>query len=143
MATGASSCITIVLYMIVSVSGFFCGASCLDRHYAVSWRAGVVSLVLVVLAIVGIVATLVDYCIHQPALRKAKKEGSKPPSRSTPMRAIMCFSLFTNAAEILDTKQKPGSINCIHGIRFISMTWVIMGHVFDSAGGTGTLKERL
>uniref|UniRef100_A0A914XGG6 Nose resistant-to-fluoxetine protein N-terminal domain-containing protein n=1 Tax=Plectus sambesii TaxID=2011161 RepID=A0A914XGG6_9BILA len=124
-----------------SLSGEFCGASCLERHLAISWRAALVIFVLVVLLVFTLVSTAVDYCIQQPALRKAKSQGKKMPPRSKAFRALMCFSMYTNASEILDTKQKPGSINCIHGIRFISMTWVIMGHVFDSAGGTDNVSE--
>ena len=41
---------------------------------------------------------------------------------------LMCFSLYTNGFKILSTKQPPGSLTCINGIRFISMSWVILGH---------------
>ena len=41
---------------------------------------------------------------------------------------LMCFSLYTNGYKILSAKQPPGSLTCINGIRFISMTWVILGH---------------
>ena len=47
-------------------------------------------------------------------------------------RALLCFSVYTNGAKVLDTKTGPGSIDCIHGIRFLSMSWVVLGHVFIS-----------
>ncbi|RUS88829.1 hypothetical protein EGW08_003374, partial [Elysia chlorotica] len=45
-------------------------------------------------------------------------------------RALLCFSVYTNGAKLLSTKTGPGSIDCIHGIRFLSMSWVILGHSF-------------
>ncbi|XP_066267577.1 nose resistant to fluoxetine protein 6-like [Branchiostoma lanceolatum] len=45
-------------------------------------------------------------------------------------RILLCFSLHTNIGKLLSTKQAPGSIKCLHGIRFISMTWVILGHTY-------------
>eukprot|EP00058_Branchiostoma_floridae_P023935 XP_002609425.1 hypothetical protein BRAFLDRAFT_124632 [Branchiostoma floridae] len=45
-------------------------------------------------------------------------------------RVLLCFSLYTNIGKLLSTKQAPGSIKCLHGIRFISMTWVILGHTY-------------
>ncbi|KAF6020538.1 hypothetical protein EB796_021152 [Bugula neritina] len=51
---------------------------------------------------------------------------------------LMCFSLYTNGYKLLSTKQPPGSLKCLHGIRFLSMTWVILGHTlvfsFSSIG---------
>ncbi|XP_066295640.1 nose resistant to fluoxetine protein 6-like [Branchiostoma lanceolatum] len=48
-------------------------------------------------------------------------------------RILLCFSLYTNIGKLLSTKQAPGSIKCLHGIRFISMTWVILGHTYSVA----------
>ncbi|XP_035658031.1 nose resistant to fluoxetine protein 6-like [Branchiostoma floridae] len=48
-------------------------------------------------------------------------------------RILLCFSLYTNIGKVLSTKQAPGSIKCLHGIRFISMTWVILGHTYVCA----------
>ncbi|XP_078580675.1 nose resistant to fluoxetine protein 6-like [Branchiostoma floridae x Branchiostoma japonicum] len=48
-------------------------------------------------------------------------------------RILLCFSLYTNIGKVLSTKQAPGSIKCLHGIRFISMSWVILGHTYAFA----------
>ncbi|XP_078580677.1 nose resistant to fluoxetine protein 6-like [Branchiostoma floridae x Branchiostoma japonicum] len=48
-------------------------------------------------------------------------------------RILLCFSLYTNIGKLLSTKQAPGSIKCLHGIRFISMSWVILGHTYAFA----------
>ena len=43
---------------------------------------------------------------------------------------LLSFSLYTNASKILNTKQPSGTLTAVNGIRFISMTWVILGHTF-------------
>ena len=43
-------------------------------------------------------------------------------------KILLCFSVYTNGGKILSTEQPPGAITCLHGIRFLSMTWVILGH---------------
>ena len=43
---------------------------------------------------------------------------------------LLCFSLYTNGYKLLSTKQPPGSLTSINGIRFLSMSWVILGHTF-------------
>ncbi|XP_019618975.1 PREDICTED: nose resistant to fluoxetine protein 6-like [Branchiostoma belcheri] len=48
-------------------------------------------------------------------------------------RVLLCFSLYTNIGKLLSTKQAPGSITCLHGIRFISLTWVILAHTYGFA----------
>ncbi|XP_070194277.1 nose resistant to fluoxetine protein 6-like [Littorina saxatilis] len=45
-------------------------------------------------------------------------------------KAALAFSVYTNGKKILTAVHSPGSITCIHGIRFVSMTWVILGHTY-------------
>ncbi|XP_071119326.1 nose resistant to fluoxetine protein 6-like [Haliotis cracherodii] len=51
-------------------------------------------------------------------------------SRSTGVapQMLLSFSVYSNTVKLLSVTQPPGSISCIHGIRFFSMTWVILGH---------------
>ncbi|XP_071139276.1 nose resistant to fluoxetine protein 6-like isoform X2 [Mytilus edulis] len=49
-----------------------------------------------------------------------------------PGKLLLSFSMYTNGSKILDTKQGKGVITCINGIRFLSMTWVIIGHAFSA-----------
>ena len=51
------------------------------------------------------------------------------------MRALLALSIYSNGQKILSTKRTPGSLDCLHGIRFLSMTWVILGHVVSFAFG--------
>ncbi|KAL7286332.1 hypothetical protein TKK_0019290 [Trichogramma kaykai] len=43
---------------------------------------------------------------------------------------ISSFSLQRNAASILSIKQNEGSLPAIHGIRFLSIAWIVLGHEF-------------
>ena len=45
-------------------------------------------------------------------------------------KALLAFSVYTNGAKILNTNQPKGTLTAVNGIRFISMSWVILGHVF-------------
>ncbi|CAL1277769.1 unnamed protein product [Larinioides sclopetarius] len=41
-----------------------------------------------------------------------------------------CFCIFTNGEKILNTGGSEGHLPCLHGIRFFSMTWVIVCHSY-------------
>uniref|UniRef100_H2Y934 Acyltransferase 3 domain-containing protein n=1 Tax=Ciona savignyi TaxID=51511 RepID=H2Y934_CIOSA len=43
-------------------------------------------------------------------------------------KLAISFSLITNTKILLNTEQKVGQINCLHGMRFLSMSWVMLGH---------------
>ncbi|XP_063422394.1 nose resistant to fluoxetine protein 6-like isoform X2 [Mytilus trossulus] len=45
-------------------------------------------------------------------------------------KLLLSFSIYTNGAKILRTDQSAGSLNAVNGIRFISMSWVILGHTY-------------
>ncbi|XP_067940094.1 nose resistant to fluoxetine protein 6-like [Watersipora subatra] len=43
-------------------------------------------------------------------------------------RFFLMFSCYTNGYKLLVAKHAPGTIESIHGVRFISITWVMLGH---------------
>ncbi|XP_076093698.1 nose resistant to fluoxetine protein 6-like [Mytilus galloprovincialis] len=45
-------------------------------------------------------------------------------------KILLAFSVYTNGSKLLSTHQPEGSLTAINGIRFISMTWVILGHSY-------------
>lgn len=48
-------------------------------------------------------------------------------------RILLCFSIFANGQKILSTDKVDGQLLSIHGIRFLSLSWVIMGHSYISS----------
>lgn len=45
-------------------------------------------------------------------------------------KILLSFSVYTNGAKILSTNQSAGNLTSVNGIRFISMSWVILGHTY-------------
>ena len=44
---------------------------------------------------------------------------------------VLCFSMYTNGKRLLSTESAgKDHLDCLNGIRFISMTWVVLGHSF-------------
>ncbi|XP_065828414.1 nose resistant to fluoxetine protein 6-like [Oscarella lobularis] len=58
--------------------------------------------------------------------------GSLKPARGTSrlMALLNAFSLARNLPKLLDTQVQAKSIQCLHGIRTLSMFWVILGHSY-------------
>ncbi|XP_066294089.1 nose resistant to fluoxetine protein 6-like [Branchiostoma lanceolatum] len=65
--------------------------------------------------------------------RKKQTDAAAAMEENMSCRVLLCFSLYTNIAKLLSTSQAPGAIKCLHGIRFLSMTWVILGHTYAFA----------
>lgn len=47
-----------------------------------------------------------------------------------PGRLLLSFSVYSNAPKILNTSQPKGTLTCVNGIRFLSISWVILGHTY-------------
>ena len=62
--------------------------------------------------------------------RKQKDSSTSSGSTSIIVKLLLCFSVYSNGKKILSTTKLKGSIDCIHGIRFFSMCWVVMGHTW-------------
>ncbi|KAK3779021.1 hypothetical protein RRG08_034279 [Elysia crispata] len=58
-------------------------------------------------------------------------------------RFLLALSLPRNTGKILGVKAGPGSISCLHGIRVLSMGWVIFGHVLSFSGQMGNFQNKL
>ena len=73
------------------------------------------------------------YLVEKRILEKLKKYLSW----------YMCFSIIKNTKAILNTDTPSGAILSINGIRTISMTWVILGHIYSVGVIAGGLGESL
>ncbi|KAK3732191.1 hypothetical protein RRG08_026573 [Elysia crispata] len=66
----------------------------------------------------------------EPLILQKNTQESCPTSTGKLVKVLLAFSVYTNGSKVLNTTQQPGSVSCIHGIRFFSMSWVILGHTF-------------
>ncbi|ROT79906.1 putative nose resistant to fluoxetine protein 6-like [Penaeus vannamei] len=50
--------------------------------------------------------------------------------RKGPLKYLLVFSAYSNFNKIfyINTKENPAVISCLHGLRVLSMTWVVWGH---------------
>ncbi|OWF42582.1 uncharacterized protein LOC110460880 [Mizuhopecten yessoensis] len=63
------------------------------------------------------------------------QETNAKPSRQKKegvlVRIVKAFSVQINAPKILTGRTGLNSITCIHGIRFFSITWIMLGHTYN------------
>jgi hypothetical protein len=45
---------------------------------------------------------------------------------------LLIFSWYSNGKRLLNTKSSSSMLDCLQGIRFITISWVVMGHSFSS-----------
>uniref|UniRef100_A0A0N5AAU6 NRF domain-containing protein n=1 Tax=Syphacia muris TaxID=451379 RepID=A0A0N5AAU6_9BILA len=69
-----------------------------------------------------VLSTLVDYATESEdnTYKRIRESGG--------MKALLAFSIYSNGAEILDARKRPGQILSMNCIRAVSMSWVIIGH---------------
>ncbi|XP_064599253.1 O-acyltransferase like protein-like [Liolophura sinensis] len=53
-----------------------------------------------------------------------------PKSQSIVVRIFTSFSIVSNVPKVLAASHSKGSITCIHGIRYLSMAWIMLCHTF-------------
>ena len=46
------------------------------------------------------------------------------------MQLMKSFSLYETVPKMMDSSPKPNQLQGLDGIRFLSMSWVILGHVY-------------
>ncbi|XP_022239601.1 nose resistant to fluoxetine protein 6-like [Limulus polyphemus] len=46
---------------------------------------------------------------------------------------FLAFSLYSNGKQLFDLNQRPGEISALNGIRFITLTWIILCHTYAFA----------
>ena len=63
-----------------------------------------------------------------PAPAPAPRPRQQPPAL---LRLLHAFSIRRNLPKLFNIRDSAeGELQCVHGIRFLSMTWVILGHTF-------------
>ncbi|XP_039252326.2 nose resistant to fluoxetine protein 6-like [Styela clava] len=51
-------------------------------------------------------------------------------SESVWVKVARAFSIIENTKILLNTDNKPGTIDVLHGMRFLSISWVVLGHTY-------------
>ncbi|KAK7096532.1 nose resistant to fluoxetine protein 6-like isoform X2 [Littorina saxatilis] len=63
-----------------------------------------------------------------PDVKNSSTEGS------VWRKVLLSFSVLRNGRKVLDCSHNKADIRCLHGIRVLSITWVVLGHCFVSFG---------
>ncbi|KAL5014134.1 hypothetical protein ScPMuIL_008404 [Solemya velum] len=72
-------------------------------------------------------ATLSNGATDHSAQTSFKEEREE----NTMGKILEAFSVYTNAPKILSAKKARNAIHCLHGIRFMSILWIILGHTYN------------
>ncbi|CAJ0959873.1 unnamed protein product, partial [Mesorhabditis belari] len=97
------------------------------------------------ISIMLIFGTSYDYLIIQKQVKtlpeKEKKEYRE--KQHSFLKFILAFSIYTNGQQILKTDHggKTDQIDCLHGMRFLSMAWIILGHTYYYIGTSLTMDN--
>ncbi|PAV56380.1 hypothetical protein WR25_15490 [Diploscapter pachys] len=95
------------------------------------------ALYLVIATIVMMIfGSLYDMLIYQKEIEglSMAEKNRRDAKSSTFLKVILGYSVYRNGSEILKTSNKEGDIECLHGIRFLSMCWIILGHTYYYLG---------
>ncbi|XP_076365804.1 nose resistant to fluoxetine protein 6-like [Tachypleus tridentatus] len=83
----------------------------------------IVIMFLLVVGMILVFATIADVCTSLPNNEKRVEDIR----RTIGFRCLQSFSVYSNAKKILTTRSS-NTLRPLHGIRFISTLWVILGH---------------
>ncbi|XP_061188236.1 nose resistant to fluoxetine protein 6-like [Saccostrea echinata] len=64
-----------------------------------------------------------------------EKKGDTREKKNIITRILLAFSVYSNGKKILSTSQPKGTLSAVNGIRFLSMSWVILGHTLGTGIG--------
>lgn len=79
-----------------------------------------------VIGLIAFVATIMDVVLN--IISKEKRlEAEKS---STAVKCMMCFSTYTNTLRLLKKDNSPDTIKMFHGLKFITLLWVILNHTY-------------
>ncbi|KAG8173883.1 hypothetical protein JTE90_020463, partial [Oedothorax gibbosus] len=65
-----------------------------------------------------------------PELKNSTTFTKLPASIECVQPFFNCFCIITNGTKLLDTTESEGQLPCLHGIRFLSLSWVIICHTY-------------
>lgn len=70
-------------------------------------------------------------CLYNFCISNIPKRILHVHSTGVWTKVLLSFSVYTNGKRLLSTSQLPGSITVIPGIRFLVMSWIVIGHAYS------------
>ncbi len=46
------------------------------------------------------------------------------------LKIIKAFSAYTNAKKIFSLDSNENDLECLHGVRFLAFSWIVLGHTY-------------
>ncbi|GBN32258.1 hypothetical protein AVEN_116019-1 [Araneus ventricosus] len=96
--------------------------------------------IFVLLVLIGSSITAFEYFVgvenasqDDAVVLSSKKKIMLPAWLENNKPILNCFCLFTNGEKLLDTAGAEGQLPCLHGLRFMSISWVILSHCYGVA----------
>lgn len=74
-------------------------------------------------------AGILDY--WQRNYNSSERSNLTRASSSKLYKYFIAFSAYTNTKKLVSTKTGPGDLGCLHGMRFLSMAWVVLAHGYS------------
>ncbi|XP_071034409.1 nose resistant to fluoxetine protein 6-like [Parasteatoda tepidariorum] len=63
-------------------------------------------------------------------IRNNPNNDFEKKEKSAGIKALLCFSLYTNFINLLKEDNNPETLHIFHGLRVLSMTWIIWSHSY-------------
>ncbi|XP_071034404.1 nose resistant to fluoxetine protein 6-like isoform X2 [Parasteatoda tepidariorum] len=63
-------------------------------------------------------------------IRNNQKNDFEKKEKSAGIKALLCFSLYTNFINLVKKDNNPDTLRVFHGLRVLSMTWIVWGHSY-------------
>jgi hypothetical protein len=67
------------------------------------------------------------------------ENGKEKKNISKFSQLLLNVSIYTNLMKIFSINKQEGQLDCLNGIRFLSMGWVVLGHVFFYFAGSNLI----
>lgn len=90
---------------------------------------GVVATMMLVGTVVDVLADYANDCSPGSAWVRVNTGCTRVLPRDL-RRLLLAFSVYRNGRKLLNTTSSGEILGCLHGIRFLSNTWVILGHSY-------------
>ncbi|XP_013781189.2 nose resistant to fluoxetine protein 6-like, partial [Limulus polyphemus] len=92
-------------------------------------QISVLSLLGTILLLV-VLGTILDLWKHYHSDKGLKSKEGTVSWQGQVFNILISFSIFTNGKELLNTKIRSGNLGAVHGMRFLTILWVILAHTY-------------